>query len=285
MLGRRSRSAAGRAHEVDDPRREGIEVPAEAQPGLQTCDAGIGGHLLDVPAVDTREQAVDRLVEQARALRRLEVELHGLRAGTPGLGTAVAVTSLGTPGTGQASLTWTASTDNVGIDHYELSKDGAFVKNVTGTSTAVSLSCGVTSSFTVVAKDAAGNAATSAAKSIAGAACSTPGDTTNPSAPSGLAASNVTQNGATLSWTAATDNVGVDHYVVYKNAVNSGQLTGTSTSVTLSCGAASTFTVAAFDAAGKSQIITLANPWVIAYAAKDGAEIWRAECLDGERSP
>jgi outer membrane protein assembly factor BamB len=40
-----------------------------------------------------------------------------------------------------------------------------------------------------------------------------------------------------------------------------------------------------FDAAGKSQIITLAVPWVIAYSAKDGAEIWRADCLDGEVTP
>lgn len=39
------------------------------------------------------------------------------------------------------------------------------------------------------------------------------------------------------------------------------------------------------DAAGQSQIITLAVPWVIAYAAKDGAELWRADCLDGEVTP
>jgi len=40
-----------------------------------------------------------------------------------------------------------------------------------------------------------------------------------------------------------------------------------------------------FDAAGKSQLITLAVPWVIAYAANDGTELWRADCLDGEVTP
>jgi outer membrane protein assembly factor BamB len=40
-----------------------------------------------------------------------------------------------------------------------------------------------------------------------------------------------------------------------------------------------------FDAAGKSQIVTLSAPWVIAYAAKDGAELWRANFLDGEITP
>ena len=39
------------------------------------------------------------------------------------------------------------------------------------------------------------------------------------------------------------------------------------------------------DAAGKAQIVTLANPWVISYSAKDGAELWRADCLDGEVTP
>jgi outer membrane protein assembly factor BamB len=33
------------------------------------------------------------------------------------------------------------------------------------------------------------------------------------------------------------------------------------------------------------QIITLADPWAIAYNAQDGAEIWRAECMAGEVTP
>lgn len=39
------------------------------------------------------------------------------------------------------------------------------------------------------------------------------------------------------------------------------------------------------EAAGQSQVITLAVPWVVAYAAKDGGELWRANCLDGEVTP
>ena len=40
-----------------------------------------------------------------------------------------------------------------------------------------------------------------------------------------------------------------------------------------------------FDAAGKSQLVTLAVPWVISYSPKDGAEVWRADLLDGEITP
>ena len=37
--------------------------------------------------------------------------------------------------------------------------------------------------------------------------------------------------------------------------------------------------------AGRDQIITTANPWVIAYDPKDGAELWRAKCLQGDVAP
>ena len=40
-----------------------------------------------------------------------------------------------------------------------------------------------------------------------------------------------------------------------------------------------------FEAAGKPQLITLAAPWAISYAPKDGTEIWRPNFLDGEVTP
>jgi outer membrane protein assembly factor BamB len=40
-----------------------------------------------------------------------------------------------------------------------------------------------------------------------------------------------------------------------------------------------------FEAAGRAQIIALAVPWVIAYAATDGSELWRVDCLSGEITP
>ncbi|MBK8492003.1 MAG: fibronectin type III domain-containing protein [Saprospirales bacterium] len=52
-----------------------------------------------------------------------------------------------------------------------------------------------------------------------------PPDTQPPTVPTNLAASNITGDGATLTWTASTDNVGVHHYNVYID----GNLVGTST--------------------------------------------------------
>jgi outer membrane protein assembly factor BamB len=36
---------------------------------------------------------------------------------------------------------------------------------------------------------------------------------------------------------------------------------------------------------GQPRIITCADPWVIAYAADDGREIWRVKCLEGDVGP
>ena len=39
------------------------------------------------------------------------------------------------------------------------------------------------------------------------------------------------------------------------------------------------------NAAGRDQIITCSDPWVISYDPNDGQEIWRAECVSGEIAP
>lgn len=77
------------------------------------------------------------------------------------------------------------------------------------------------------------------------------GDTTPPSAPSSLAASGTTGTTTNLTWTAATDNVGVTGYDVYQGTTLKGTVTTTSYTVTgLTASTAYTFSVKAKDAAG-----------------------------------
>jgi hypothetical protein len=77
------------------------------------------------------------------------------------------------------------------------------------------------------------------------------GDTTAPSAPTGLTSSAITTTGFTLTWTAATDNVGVTAYDVYRGATLHGTVTGTSATLSgLTAGTAYSMTVKAKDAAG-----------------------------------
>ena len=118
---------------------------------------------------------------------------------------------------GLPRLTWTASTDNVGVAGYRVhrSTNGSFgpavatVANVlTWYDTTVTERVKYT--YAVVAFDAAGN---SSARSVLRSV--TPGAA--PTAPTGLTAS-AAPGGVQLSWTASTDNVGVAGYIVYRGA-------------------------------------------------------------------
>ncbi|MEV6105037.1 glycoside hydrolase family 6 protein [Streptomyces sp. NPDC051940] len=74
-----------------------------------------------------------------------------------------------------ASLSWTASTDNVGVSAYDVYRDGVLVGSPTGTSfTDSGLSASTTYSYRVRARDAAGNAS---AQSSAVSATTTTGGT------------------------------------------------------------------------------------------------------------
>lgn len=76
-------------------------------------------------------------------------------------------------------------------------------------------------------------------------------DTTAPSAPTALTASGTTQTTTTLSWNAATDNVGVTGYDVYRGTTLLGTVSTTTYNVTgLTAATAYTFSVKAKDAAG-----------------------------------
>jgi chitinase len=147
------------------------------------------------------------------------------------------------------SLSWTASTDNVGVTGYTVSY-GATTLNVTGTSTTVTgLAANTTYTFTVRAKDAAGN--TSGASNALAVTTNPPAtDTTPPSAPTNLQSPSKTSSSVSLSWTASTDNVGVTGYVVTYGATTVN-VTGTTANLTgLTANTAYTFTVKAKDAAG-----------------------------------
>jgi len=161
-------------------------------------------------------------------------------------------------------LSWTASTDNVGVTGYDIYVDGVLDGSATGTAYTVSgLSVVTTYALTVSAKDAAGN--TSAQGSGLNVATV---DLSAPSTPSGLAPSSVTQTTLTLDWTAATDNVGVTGYNVFQGAANIGTVTGTSANITgLTENTAYTFSVTATDAAGNEStasdvvnVTTLSTP-------------------------
>ncbi|MGW0911465.1 glycoside hydrolase family 6 protein [Streptomyces sp. NPDC002784] len=80
-----------------------------------------------------------------------------------------------------------------------------------------------------------------------------PGDTTAPTAPTALRTTAKTASSVSLAWTAATDNVGVTGYDVYRNGTRVGSAPAGGTTYTdtgLSAATAYSYTVRALDAAG-----------------------------------
>ena len=166
-----------------------------------------------------------------------------------------APTSLGATGrVGGVSLAWTAATDNVGVARYNVhrSTTAGFTPsaaNKVGQSTDTSfadngLATG-TYYYRVTAEDAAGNVGPPSGEATADALS----DTTPPSKPVGLTAT-ATARSASLSWTAATDNVGVTGYRVFRDGTQVG--TSASTSYTdsgLTPATSYTYKVQAYDAA------------------------------------
>src|SRR5438309_2394217 len=108
-------------------------------------------------------------------------------------------------GSSGANLSWSASTDNVGVTGYIVRRNGVQVATPATTNFAdTGLSAATTYSYTVAARDAAGNISpNSASVSI------TIADTTPPTTPIGLTAVVAGSSGANLSWSATTDNVAV----------------------------------------------------------------------------
>ncbi|MBI5641100.1 MAG: SUMF1/EgtB/PvdO family nonheme iron enzyme [Nitrospirae bacterium] len=147
----------------------------------------------------------------------------------------------------QLDLSWTASTDKVGVSGYKLYRAGNFIKSANSTSiTDYDLQAGTEYCYEVTAYDAAGNESLKSSQ-VCKKTLSEP-DTTLPSVPTGLSATSLSEHQITLSWGASTDNVSVTGYRVYNSGSLIQTVTGISTSVTgLSPGTGYCYAVAAVD--------------------------------------
>jgi chitodextrinase len=126
------------------------------------------------------------------------------------------------------SLTWTASTDNVGVAGYRVYRNGGASPIATTPSTSygdTGLSPSTTYSYSVVAYDAQSNVSDPATTSV-----TTPVvDTTPPSAPGTLTYQVMKAGKAKLTWGTATDNVQVAGYKLYRNGSLLVTLSGAAT--------------------------------------------------------
>lgn len=159
------------------------------------------------------------------------------------------------------TLSWTGSTDAVGVTAYDVYHDGQLVKSVAATvrSTSVSVVAGVAWGWYVNARDAAGNVSqASATVTVNPPQCST--DTVAPSVPTSVAAV-ASGTSVKVTWAASTDNVAVTRYDVRRDGAVVGSVGGTVLTFTdsgLAVNRAYAYSVLARDAQGNASAASAA---------------------------
>ena len=147
----------------------------------------------------------------------------------------------------RVELAWTASTDPSGVVGYRVYRGGAFYAFAPGrTFVDTKVASLTTYAYTVYAQDAAGNlSAASQRVSV------TTRDGTPPTPPAMLTVTGVTATSATVSWSAATDNVGVTGYLLFADDAHVGTYSPSARTATvtgLTCGSRHTLVVVPVDA-------------------------------------
>lgn len=203
----------------------GVQVASQAQTTPLAATTGtlqIGADSYPTEFFAGRIDEV-RIYNRALSVAEIVTDMNTAVGGTPAPDTTPPSAPAGLTATAafssQINLTWSASTDNVGVTGYRVEYcQGAGCANFTQiaalTSTtlgSLGLAPGTSYSYRVRAVDAAGNL--SDYSSVVTAV--TPGtDTVAPSAPSALLVLATDSSRVSLIWLGSTDNVGVDGYRV-----------------------------------------------------------------------
>ena len=210
---------------------------------LKDLTAGTG-YTVTVKAVDAAGNVSDGAAHTFTTNNAADTE-------APSAPTNVVVTDVTTT---TAKVTWSEAKDNVGVVGYNVYLNEAKVNETLITTTEYDLTA-LTEETNYSVKVTAVDAAENESGRSEAATFTTPKtqDTEAPSVPAGVTASDVTQTGAKITWTAATDNVGVAGYNVYlgESRVNTSPVTVTEYELSgLTANTEYTVTVSAVDAAG-----------------------------------
>ena len=150
----------------------------------------------------------------------------------------------------QVNLSWSASTDNVGVAGYWVVRNGTTIASpTTNNYSDTTVNPSTTYNYYVIVYDAAANL--SPQSNTATVTTPTKPDTQAPIAPSNLTATAVSSSQINLAWVASNDNVGVTGYDIYRAGSKVATVTTTSFGDSgLSPSTNYSYYVKAFDAAG-----------------------------------
>jgi len=120
-------------------------------------------------------------------------------------------------GISSIDVSWTASTDNIGVTGYDIFVNGTLTAQTTAATTVTisNLAANTSYNFTVLAKDLINNK--SAQSTVVNG--TTLQDSEAPTVPTNVTVSNETDTSFKISWDASTDNTAVTGYDVYLDGV------------------------------------------------------------------
>jgi chitodextrinase len=157
----------------------------------------------------------------------------------------------------QVEISWTASTDAIGVTSYNIYRNGgttpyASVAGTVTTYTDTNATADTSYTYTVQAENGAGNKSAAVATNPATVTTTSTVGTTKPTTPGGLTSTVVTATSVSFSWTASTSGATILGYNVYRNGTLIGFASGTSytDSANLAASTSYTYTVVATDSSG-----------------------------------
>jgi chitodextrinase len=244
------------------------ETEVELRWTASTDEVGVTGYevlrggrvIAGAPALTAREKGLRAYTEYCYAVRAFDAA--GNRsppsptacARTPDLTPPSTPLHLVASATSDRSVQvlWQASTDNVGVEKYELIRERDVVAEPTGAwGEERDLHPGVRYCYTVRAVDAAGNRSP-----LSAAACAVTPDVTPPTVPDAVAAQAVSPSAMFIVWEASTDDVAVAGYEVVRDGDATAKVSASDAVETGLLGGKHCFRVRAFDAAGNRSALS-----------------------------
>jgi chitodextrinase len=156
----------------------------------------------------------------------------------------------------EIDLSWTASTDNVGVTGYVIYRNGQALPPLRGASTTfrdTGLAPSTGYVYTVRATDAAGHLSDDSNKTKAETHRAGGTDVDRPTKPTNVTAEALNSSEILVTWSPSTDDVGVSSYVIYRDGKVVETISGNQTShrdTGLDFSTTYTYVIVAYDAAG-----------------------------------
>lgn len=187
--------------------------------------------------------------------------------------------SLSTITASTINVSWSASSDNVGVNKYEVYANGVLNGETPALNyTASGLTPSTIYSITILAKDASNNKSAQS-NAVSG---TTLADLEAPSVPTNVTISNQSGTSFRVNWTASTDNSGVIGYDVFVDGILNGTTTSNSYDVTnLTISTTYSITVLAKDASNNSSAQSTSVNGATTDGTSDVSELFFSEYIEG----